>query len=259
LLFGFKDKGKVLTYIRLKNVSVDIPIYSSSSRLLKSRVLNVLSGGRIASKSEGRLEFGALNSISIDIKSGDRIGVIGENGAGKSTLLRVLSGVYAPTAGCVEISGSIASLIDLSLGIDPDLSGVENIYLRGLLLGLSKAKIDQLVNSIIDFTEIGDFIEMPLRTYSTGMQMRLAFAVSTALRPDILLMDEWLSVGDGNFQKKAIHRMNEMIANTKILILASHSIDLIKAACTKVIWLKEGRLEMFDDINIVLERHCTIK
>lgn len=252
---ALKIKGKVLTYIRLNNVSIDIPIYSGSSRLLKNRVLNILSGGRIASKSEGRLEFGALNLISIDINSGDRIGVIGENGAGKSTLLRVLSGVYAPTSGTAAISGSIASLIDLSLGIDPDLSGVENIYMRGLLLGLSKEEIEQHLDSIIHFTEIGNFIEMPLRTYSTGMQMRLAFAVSTALRPDILLMDEWLSVGDEAFQKKAIHRMNEMIANTKILVLASHSLDLIKATCTKVIWLNKGKLEMFDDVNFVLEKY----
>lgn len=244
-----------MTYIRLKNVSIDIPIYNGSSRLLKSRVLNVLSGGRIASKSEGRLEFGALNSVTLEIESGDRVGIIGENGAGKSTLLRVFSGVYAPTSGSAVISGSIASLIDLSLGIDPDLSGVENIYMRGSLLGLSKAKIDHHLNSIIDFTEIGDFIEMPLRTYSTGMQMRLAFAVSTALRPDILLMDEWLSVGDEAFQQKAIQRMNEMIASTKILVLASHSLELIRSTCTKVIWLKKGRLAMFDNTNIVLEQY----
>jgi len=246
-----------LTYIRLQNVSIDIPIYSGSSRLLKSHVLNILSGGRVSSKSEGRPEFRALNSISLDIKSGDRIGVIGSNGAGKSTLLRVLSGVYAPTSGSVSISGSIGSLIDLSLGIDPDLSGIENIYMRGLLLGLSKDKIEQHLDFIIDFTEIGAFIEMPLRTYSTGMQMRLAFAVSTALRPDILLMDEWLSVGDESFQKKAVHRMNEMIVNTKILILASHSLDLIRATCTKAIWLNRGNVEIFDDVQLVLNKYKT--
>lgn len=244
-----------MTYIRLQNVSIDIPIYNGSSRLLKNHVLNILSGGRVSSKSEGKPEFRALNSISLDIKSGDRIGVIGSNGAGKSTLLRVLSGVYAPTSGSVSISGSIGSLIDLSLGIDPDLSGIENIYMRGLLLGLSKEKIAQHLDFIIDFTEIGAFIEMPLRTYSTGMQMRLAFAVSTALRPDILLMDEWLSVGDESFQKKAIHRMNEMIANTKILILASHSLDLIRATCTKAIWLNRGNVEMFDDVQLVLNKY----
>lgn len=246
-----------MTYIRLQNVSIDIPIYSGSSRLLKSHVLNILSGGRVSSKSEGRPEFRALNSISLDIKSGDRIGVIGSNGAGKSTLLRVLSGVYAPTSGSVSISGSIGSLIDLSLGIDPDLSGIENIYMRGLLLGLSKDKIEQHLDFIIDFTEIGAFIEMPLRTYSTGMQMRLAFAVSTALRPDILLMDEWLSVGDESFQKKAVHRMNEMIVNTKILILASHSLDLIRATCTKAIWLNRGNVEIFDDVQLVLNKYKT--
>ena len=247
-----------MSYIHLNNISIDIPIFSSSNRLFKNHAIKTLSGGRISSKTEGRLEIGALNSISLDIKSGDRVGVIGENGAGKSTLLRVLSSVYAPTSGSLEISGSIGSLIDISLGIDPDLSGIENIYMRGLLLGLLKEEIDQNLESIIDFTGIADFIEMPLRTYSTGMQLRLAFAVSTVLKPDILLMDEWLSVGDENFQKKVVHRMNEMIANTKILVLASHSLDLIRSTCSKVIWLNKGRLKMFDDVGIVLKKYCEI-
>ncbi len=247
-----------MTYIQLRNLSIDIPIYSNSTRLLKNRILNIFSYENLASKSKSRIEFKALNSISLDIKSGDRIGVIGANGAGKSTFLRVINGVYAPTSGSAVISGSIGSLIDISLGIDPDLTGVENIYIRGLLLGLSKEKIEQRLDSIIDFAEIGNFIEMPLRTYSTGMQMRLAFSVSTALRPDILLMDEWLSVGDDGFQKKALHRMNEMIVDTKILVLASHSLDLIKATCTKVVWLEKGELKMFDDVDTVLGKYHEI-
>ena len=186
----------------------------------------------------------SLDHLNLEIKSHERVGLIGHNGAGKSTLLRVLSSVYEPTEGVAKITGSIGSLIDISLGIDLEATGLENIYLRSALLGIPKKNVDKELNSLVEFTELGDFINMPVRTYSTGMHMRLAFAVSTMISPDILLMDEWLSVGDQSFQEKAENRLNRLIERTNILVIATHSRRLIERCCTRVLWLEHGRLKM---------------
>jgi lipopolysaccharide transport system ATP-binding protein len=223
--------------------------------LIKNRMIQIVLGGRIAKNSEGLVEVRALKSINISIEDGDRVGIVGGNGAGKSTLLRVLSGVYAPSKGSIETSGKIGSLIDISLGIDPELTGRENIYIRGALLGLTKSEINCEIDKIIHFSEINEFIDMPVRTYSTGMHMRLAFSVSTAVRSEILLMDEWLSVGDEKFQHKATIRINELIAATKILIVASHSPKLIETTCNKVIWLDAGEIVMQGDTDMVLRSY----
>lgn len=172
------------------------------------------------------------------------MGLLGHNGAGKSTLLRLLGRVYEPTAGSVRIEGRIGSLIDVSLGIDPEASGRENIYLRGAMLGLTRAQIQHHFDDIVAFSELGDFIEMPVRTYSSGMHLRLAFAVSTVVRPEILLMDEWLSVGDESFKHKAEQRLSDLVQATRILVLASHSRELIQHTCNRVIWLEHGRIRM---------------
>jgi lipopolysaccharide transport system ATP-binding protein len=156
----------------------------------------------------------------------------------------LLSGVYAPTQGSAEIHGEIGSLIDISLGIDPEATGRENIFLRGALLGMSKETLNGCIDEIIDFSELGDFIDMPLRTYSSGMHLRLAFAVSTIVRPEILLMDEWLAVGDEGFKHKAEKRMTEMVQSTNILVIASHARDLIMHTCNRVIWLEHGSIRM---------------
>jgi lipopolysaccharide transport system ATP-binding protein len=184
----------------------------------------------------------ALDGISLEIQSGQRVAIVGHNGAGKSSLLRTLAGVYAPTRGRINVNGSVASLIDLALGINPEATGRENIYVRGQLLGLSKAKIRDSFDEIVGFADLGDFIEMPVRTYSTGMHLRLAFAVSTLVRPEILLMDEWLSVGDSDFQQKAEERLANLVDESKILILATHSRELIQQVCNRVIWLEHGRV-----------------
>jgi lipopolysaccharide transport system ATP-binding protein len=184
----------------------------------------------------------ALDEISIEIQSGERVAIVGHNGAGKSSLLRTLAGVYAPTKGRITVNGTVASLIDLALGINLEATGRENIYVRGQLLGLSKAKIRDSFDEIVDFADLGDFIEMPVRTYSTGMHLRLAFAVSTLVRPEILLMDEWLSVGDSDFQQKAEERLANLVDESKILILATHSRELIQQVCNRVIWLEHGRV-----------------
>ncbi len=230
--------------ILFKNVSVDFPIYNANSRSLKKRLIQVASGGKLGADSNGRVIVHALDDLSFSIQDGDRVGILGHNGAGKSTLLRVLSCVYKPTSGIAEIHGSIGSLIDISLGIDPEATGRENIYIRGGLLGITRTFISKHIDSIIEFSELGDFINMPLRTYSTGMHLRLAFAISTMIQPNILLMDEWLSVGDEGFKKKAESRMAELVKSTNILIIASHSRELIQHNCNRAIWLEHGKIRM---------------
>ena len=231
-------------HILLNNVSVDIPIFNSQGRSLKKTIMGMATGGRIGLTESGRTVVRSLDHLNLEIKSHERVGLIGHNGAGKSTLLRVLSSVYEPTEGFTKIKGSIGSLIDISLGIDLEATGLENIYLRAALLGISKKKVDKELDSLVEFTELGDFINMPVRTYSTGMHMRLAFAVSTMISPDILLMDEWLSVGDQSFQEKAENRLNRLIERTNILVIATHSRRLIERCCTRVLWLEHGRLRM---------------
>lgn len=231
-------------HILLNNVSVDIPIFNSQGRSLKKTIMGMATGGRIGLTESERTVVRSLDHLNLEIKSHDRVGLIGHNGAGKSTLLRVLSSVYEPTEGVAKITGSIGSLIDISLGIDLEATGLENIYLRSALLGIPKKNVDKELNSLVEFTELGDFINMPVRTYSTGMHMRLAFAVSTMISPDILLMDEWLSVGDQSFQEKAENRLNRLIERTNILVIATHSRRLIERCCTRVLWLEHGRLKM---------------
>lgn len=231
-------------HILLNNVSVDIPIFNSQGRSLKKTIMGMATGGRIGLTESGRTVVRSLDHLNLEIKSHERVGLIGHNGAGKSTLLRVLSSVYEPAEGVAKIKGSIGSLIDISLGIDLEATGLENIYLRSALLGIPKKNVDKELNSLVEFTELGDFINMPVRTYSTGMHMRLAFAVSTMISPDILLMDEWLSVGDQSFQEKAENRLNRLIERTNILVIATHSRRLIERCCTRVLWLEHGRLKM---------------
>lgn len=233
--------------IEFENVCVDFAIYNANGRSLKKRLMQVATGGQIGADKEGRVVVRALEGLTFSLRDGDRVGLLGHNGAGKSTLLRLLGGVYEPSLGSAKIDGEIGSLIDISLGTDPEATGRENIYMRGALLGMPRAQIKQEIDSIIDFSELGDFVDMPLRTYSTGMHLRLAFAVSTIVRPEILLMDEWLSVGDEGFKRKAEERMTELVASTHILVLASHSRDLILHTCNRVIWLEHGKIKMDTD------------
>ena len=170
------------------------------------------------------------------------MGLTGHNGSGKSTLLRVLAGVYEPTGGILKISGSVASLLDISIGMDPEVTGLENIFLRGLIMGLTRDQIKKKVEEIVDFSELGNFIDLPVRTYSSGMSMRLAFSISTSIEADILLMDEWLSVGDADFVKKAEVRLKSLVKKTPILVMASHSPDILKEVCTRIIRLDGGRI-----------------
>lgn len=241
-----------MAIVEFRDVSVDFPIYNASGRSLKKSLMRAATGGQLGADEQGRVVVRALENLSFTLKNGDRLGLIGHNGAGKSTLLRLLSGVYEPSVGRAKIEGEIGSLLDISLGINGEATGRENIYLRGGLLGLKRSEVTRRLEDIIDFAELGDFIDMPVRTYSTGMHLRLAFSVSTVLRPEILLMDEWLSVGDENFRHKAESRMTEIVQSTHILIIASHSRDLIKNNCNRVLWLEHGRIRMDGDPKDVL-------
>ena len=229
--------------IELKDVIVDFPIYNANTRSFKNTVLKATIGGKV-DIYEQNINIRALDGIAFTLKDGDRLGLVGHNGAGKSTLLRLLGKVYISCAGTARIEGSIGSLIAISLGIDQEATGRENIYIRGSLLGLKKQEIEQKIGQIIELCDLGSFIDLPIRTYSTGMQMRLAFAVSTMIRPDILIMDEWLSVGDESFRSKAESRMVDLVNNAQILIIASHSKELIKNTCNRVIWLEHGKIKM---------------
>jgi lipopolysaccharide transport system ATP-binding protein len=240
-----------MSSIDFNNVCVDFPIYNASGRSLKKRLIQVATGGQLGADAQGRVVVRALDDVTFSLRDGDRVGLLGHNGAGKSTLLRLLTGVYSPSSGSAEVIGQIGSLIDISLGIDPEATGRENIFLRGGLLGMTKQEINSHLDDIIDFSELGDFVNMPLRTYSTGMHMRLAFAVSTIVRPQILLMDEWLSVGDEGFKHKAEKRMTDLVQTTNILVVATHSRDLLMETCNRAIWLEHGKVKMDADTQAV--------
>lgn len=228
--------------IVLKNVSLDFPIYNTSSRSIKKKFLKTATGGILNKNSEGDLFVRALSQINMNIQEGDRVGLIGHNGSGKSTLLRLLNKVYSPSEGNVNISGKISSLIDITTGIDPELTGIENIMLRGRMLGMTKFEVNKHLDEIISFSELGEFLNIPIRTYSTGMSMRLSFAISTTVCSDILLMDEWLSVGDLNFRQKAETRLKQLIDKTKILVIASHAPEQILKNCNRAILLDHGKI-----------------
>lgn len=233
-----------MALIKFMQAGVEIPIFNSDSRSVKSKLIHIATGGRLSADARGHIVVRALHDIDFILADGDRIGLIGHNGAGKSTLLRVLSGVYSPSNGRVFRQGTVSSLIDVSLGIDNEATGRQNIYLRGAMLGLSKRDIRSRLDEIIAFSELGEFIDMPVRTYSSGMHLRLAFSVSTVIRPEILLMDEWLSVGDEDFRHKAEARLAELVSSTKILVVATHSRDLIMNICNRVLWLERGVIRM---------------
>jgi ABC-type polysaccharide/polyol phosphate transport system ATPase subunit len=238
--------------IRLDSVTVDFPIYNAKARSLKNSLVYRGTGGHIGRDAGNRVCVRALENICFQIKHGDRVGLVGGNGAGKTTLLRVLAGVYEPTIGNVFRKGKVASLFDISLGLDPESTGYENIMLRGLFLGLTPRQVHERTEEIADFTELGDYLAMPVRTYSTGMMLRLAFAVCTSISADILLMDEWLTAGDAAFVEKAERRLESLVDRSSILVLASHSVALLKEVCSTAILLDGGRAIIHGSVDDVL-------
>lgn len=233
-----------MALIELRDVCVDFPIYSGPARSLKQRLLQVATGGRVGANDAGRVVVRALDGLSFTLRDGDRVGLVGPNGAGKSTMLRLLNGVYAPTSGVLRVEGELGSLIDIGLGIDPDATGRDNILVRAALLGIPEAEVRRNLDAIVAFSELGDFIDLPVRTYSSGMHLRLAFSVSTMVRPQILLMDEWLSVGDQHFGVKARERLDDLVQASNILVIATHSRALVMEACNRALWLEHGRVKL---------------
>ncbi len=241
--------------IEFENFTLDLPIYNSSSRSLKSHIAKLATGGLISKSQSSFINVTALDEISFSLASGDRLAILGHNGAGKSTLLRAMAGVYEPTRGQIKVSGKVGSLIDVGLGINVESTGRENVFVRLALMGYSRKYAASVMDEILEFSDLGDFFELPVRTYSTGMQMRLAFSISTIITPQILLMDEWLSVGDEGFREKAENRMNAIVSNTEILALATHSRALAEKLCTKAIWLEKGKLRLTGSVDEVCQQY----
>jgi len=226
--------------ITVKDLTLRFPVYGVDAKSLKKHLARVAIGGRLSNSHHGSAEVTAISGLSMTLKAGDRLGLIGHNGSGKTTLLRALSGAYEPDEGQIEVKGRIAPLLDLSLGIDPSATGLENIRLRGRIAGLTTREIDAKMDEIGRFTGLGPFLAMPLKTYSAGMAARLAFAVATAVDADVLLMDEWIAVGDADFQKIAHQRLLSLVERAGILVLASHDMDLIRLYCNKVMRMEGG-------------------
>lgn len=210
---------------------------------------------RIVKKNIMFEEFWALKDISFNIKKGEAVGIVGLNGSGKSTLLKIIAQVMKPTKGNIQVLGSVAPLIELGAGFDMDLSARENVFLNGAVLGFSRAQMREKFEEIMDFAELWDFVDVPIKNYSSGMIARLGFAIATATIPDILIVDEILGVGDYKFQEKCEKRMNEIISNGATIIFVSHSIKQVQELCTRVVWLEKGRLIMDGTANEVCEKY----
>lgn len=255
-----------MLYVRACDVHVEFPIFDAHKRSLRhqlglSRIANALSavqpgkhkvGGRITTASDGNVSICALNGVDFELHEHDRVALIGQNGSGKTTLLRTIAGMYQPTKGAIEVGGRVTPIFSLSFGMDPESTGLENIWLRGRMLGLG----DQLLNSVIEdvavFSELGEYLDMPIRTYSSGMLARLAFAVSTAVRPEILVLDETIGAVDAAFADRARLRLEALIERTGILVLASHDTQMLRGWCTKGLVVDEGRVAKFGAIDDAL-------
>lgn len=232
---------------------VDFPIFDAKSRSLKKQVLGKV-GGKIATAAKTPI-IEALHGITMSLREGDRVGLVGHNGAGKSTLLRLLAGIYEPTRGVASISGKIAPVFDMGVGMDPEISGLENIIIRGLFLGMTRKQMEKRVDEIAEFTELGDYLQMPLRTYSTGMRVRLALGVVTSIDPEILLLDEGIGAVDAAFLAKARTRMVDLARRSGILVFASHSDDLLFELCDTAIWMDEGKIREEGSLRGILTHY----
>tara|TARA_R110002110_G_scaffold376568_2_gene586612 strand:- start:120815 stop:121570 length:756 start_codon:yes stop_codon:yes gene_type:complete len=226
-------------------------------RLLHPDSFRDFLGGKVGITKSNKLVVSALNGVTLDIEDGARLGLIGHNGSGKSTLLRILAGIYEPSGGTVEIDGKVSTLFDVSLGMDMDVSGYDNIRLQGLIFGMTPKEIELAIPDIHEFTQLGDFLGLPIRTYSSGMLTRLSFALATALKPDILLMDEVIGAGDAAFFSRAEARLEKLLGRTNIMVLASHSTGIIREFCTQALVLEQGEVVYYGDVEAAIEAYET--
>ena len=232
--------------ICVENVSMEFDLNRGKVRSLKERLF-----AKVADQVKEQKKFVALNNVSFTLERGGTLGVIGNNGAGKSTLLKILSGIMKPSSGTVCVEGSISPMIELGTGFDYELSAEENVYLSGAVLGYSKTLLDSKIDEIFDFSELWDFRQVPVKYFSSGMVARLAFAVSTLVKPDLLIVDEILSVGDVPFQQKSFRKMRELMSGGATVIYVSHNINSVKELCKRVIWLEHGVIKMDGDSQTV--------
>lgn len=237
------------TVIQVRDVSMHFNLMEEKVDSIKEYVVKLLKGKLLYN------DFIALNHVSFDVQKGDILGFIGFNGAGKSTLLKILAGVLTPTMGSVTVKGTIAPLIEVGAGFDPELTARENIYLNGAILGYSKAFIEQKFDSIIEFAELKDFVNVPVKNFSSGMYARLGFSIATAVQPDILIVDEVLSVGDFRFQQKCEERIRKMIEEGVTILLVSHDISMIERLCNKVLWLDHGEIKASGKTNKICKEY----
>lgn len=244
-----------MAFLRMQNVRVEFPIYQGSSRSLKKAVLASTNFGNLKKDSQNRVNVIALRDLSLDIENGDRLALIGPNGAGKTTLLKVLAGIYQPASGRIHGSGRVTALITTSVGLNPEATGRENIVLRGMYMDIHPREMRERIDEIAEFTGLGDYLDMPVRTYSSGMMVRLSFAASTCIMSEILIMDEWLSAGDASFLAKAQKRMEQFVGASSILVLASHSLPLLEQWCNRAILLDQGNIVAAGDVREVVEAY----
>jgi lipopolysaccharide transport system ATP-binding protein len=242
--------------ISISDVSVSFPLYHTESRSLKKAVLAAASG-RLGKDAKRRVVVEALRDVSFALETGDRLGFVGSNGAGKTTLLRTLAGIYEPVDGYININGKVTALLDPGQGMNPELTGRENIRLRGLFDRLNPGQINQLEDDVAAFAGLDQFLDLPVRMYSSGMVVRLGFGLATSIKPQILLMDEWLMAGDANFMEKAKKRLETMVQGAEILVLSSHSPDIILQWCNRVIWMDAGRIKMDSTPQEVLSHYLS--
>ena len=240
--------------IDVRGVDVEFPIYHGNSRSLKRTVFAVASG-RLQEDARHRIVVQALRGVTLRLGSGERLGLVGHNGAGKTTLLRTLAGIYEPAVGSVHVRGSIGALLDPNLGMNSEMTGRENIVLRGLMNGLGRPAIKRLEDDVQAFAELAEFLDLPLRFYSSGMVVRLGFALATAIRPQVLLMDEWFLAGDAVFMEKARVRLEDMVRGAEILVLSSHNAAVIQDWSTRVVWMDQGRIRADGPPAAVLESY----
>jgi len=240
--------------IKVENVSKAFRLKRRyrQSTTLKSALVNTLKGRRVA--EEERL-FWALKGVSFDVPKGTTLGMIGSNGSGKSTLLKLLAGIHRPTSGHVSTNGRISALIELGAGFHPEFTGRENIYVNGIILGLSRKQIQERIDDIIHFSELEDFIDNPVKTYSSGMYMRLAFSIAATVDPDILLIDEILGVGDASFQRKCQNKLNTFKADGKTIVIVTHDLSALERYCDRVLWMDHGQLKAYGDVQSVMQMY----
>jgi ABC-2 type transport system ATP-binding protein len=229
-----------MAHISMKNVCLDYPIYGHEPRLVTKKLISLVSAGKIVQNT--KIPYvRSVDNLTLEVKSGERIGLIGNNGAGKTTILKLISGIYTPSSGTMEIDGNVNPILGSGFGLDEEATGYENIILGGIALGRSVKEMQQLTPEIAEFTKLGEFLSMPFKTYSAGMKARLAFAITTSFESEILAIDEGIGAGDKDFNDRAENRLDQFMTNAKIMILASHSNDLIKKFCTHTLVMKGGK------------------